>query len=171
MDSIECNGAKLTLETSKPGKLPLEFDIARMKLSDVGAGGPMHFDAELTNPRPPGTIVTSGSMGPWAVDDPGETPVEGDYRFERADLSVFKGIAGILSSTGKYQGVLRDLVVDGRDGHAGFQADALRHGAAAAHRVSRARGRDKWRYVAPAGGRDAGAVAVYCRGDDCAGAG
>ena len=120
VDSIECNGAKLTLEANqpaaagKPGKLPLEFVIAHMKLTDVSAGGPMHFDAELTNPRPPGTIVTSGSMGPWVVEDPGETPVAGDYRFERADLSVFRGIAGILSSTGKYQGVLRDLVVDGQ---------------------------------------------------------
>lgn len=113
VDSIECNGAKLTLETSKPGKLPLEFDIGHMKLTGVSTGGPTHFDADLTNPRPPGTIVTSGSVGPWVVDDPGQTPVEGDYRFERADLSVFKGIAGILSSTGKYQGVLRDLTVDG----------------------------------------------------------
>jgi hypothetical protein len=113
VESIVCNGARLTLETSKAGKLPLEFAIAQMKLTDVSADGPMHFDAELTNPRPPGTIVTSGSMGPWVVDDPGETPAAGDYRFERTDLSVFKGIAGILSSTGRYQGVLRDLVVDG----------------------------------------------------------
>ena len=45
--------------------------------------------------------------------DPGETPLTGDYRFEHADLSGFKGIAGILSSTGHYQGTLRDLVVDG----------------------------------------------------------
>jgi hypothetical protein len=114
VDGIECKGAKLTLETSKPGKLPLEFDIAHIKLTDVSAGGPMHFNAELTNARPPGKIVTSGSVGPWVVEDPGETPVAGEYRFERADLSVFKGIAGILSSTGKYQGALRDLAVDGR---------------------------------------------------------
>ena len=113
MDSIECNGAQLTLETSKPGNCRWSSPLHSMKLTDVSAGGPMHFDAELTNPRPPGTIVTSGSMGPWAVDDPGETPVAGDYRFEHANLGVFKGIAGTLSSTGKYQGVLRDLVVDG----------------------------------------------------------
>jgi hypothetical protein len=113
IDSIECDGAHLTLETSKPGKLPLEFAIAHLKLTGVSAGGPMQFDAELTNPRPAGTIFTSGSMGPWVVDDPGETPVEGSYRFEHADLSVFKGIAGILNSTGKYQGVLRDMMVDG----------------------------------------------------------
>jgi len=113
VDKIDCEGAKLTLETSKPGRLPLEFAIARMELTDVSAGGPMHFDAELTNPRPRGTILTSGSIGPWTVEDPGETPVAGGYRFDDADLSVFRGIAGVLSSTGNYQGVLRDLVVDG----------------------------------------------------------
>jgi len=113
IESMECKGARLTLETSKPGKLPLEFDIARIKLSHVSVGGSMQFDAQLTNPRPAGIIVTSGSMGPWVVEDPGETPVMGNYRFQNADLGVFKGIAGILNSTGKYQGALRNLTVDG----------------------------------------------------------
>ena len=114
IESMECKRAHLTLETSKPGKLPLEFDIARIKLSHVSVGGSMQFDAQLTNPRPAGIIFTSGSMGPWEVEDPGETPVMGNYRFENADLGVFKGIAGILNSTGKYQGVLRNLEVDGQ---------------------------------------------------------
>jgi hypothetical protein len=114
IESMECKGAHLTLETSKPGKLPLEFAIARIKLSHVSVGGSMQFDAQLTNPRPAGIIVTSGSMGPWVVEDPGETPLEGNYRFEHADLSVFKGIAGILNSAGKYQGALRNLTVDGQ---------------------------------------------------------
>jgi hypothetical protein len=111
--TIECTNAHLKLETSKPGKLPLEFDIAQLELDDVSAGGPMHFTAELTNPKPRGTIKTSGTVGPWDVDDPGETPVAGQYRFEHADLGVFKGIAGILDSTGKYQGGLRNMTVDG----------------------------------------------------------
>ncbi|MGB8029046.1 MAG: AsmA-like C-terminal region-containing protein [Terracidiphilus sp.] len=111
---IECYGAHLTIQTSKPGKLPLEFDIAKLQLHNVSLGGSMHFDAQLTNPRPAGIIFTSGSLGPWVVEDPGETPVEGGYRFEHADLAVFKGIAGILNSTGKYQGVLRNLEVDGQ---------------------------------------------------------
>jgi hypothetical protein len=114
IESMECKGAHLTLETSKPGKLPLEFAIAHINLSHVSVGGSMQFDAQLTNPRPAGVIVTSGSMGPWQVEDPGETPVMGNYRFENADLGVFKGIAGILNSTGKYQGVLRNLEVDGQ---------------------------------------------------------
>ena len=113
VDSLECNGAHLTVETSKPGKLPLEFAIAHLTLTGIRAGGPMAFDAELTNPRPVGTIYTKGSLGPWLVADPGESPIVGDYRFEHADLSSFKGIAGILNSTGHYEGTLRDMVVDG----------------------------------------------------------
>ena len=37
----------------------------------------MGFEAELTNPRPVGTIHTKGSFGPWLVADPGESPVDG----------------------------------------------------------------------------------------------
>jgi hypothetical protein len=111
--SIECRDAHLTLETSKPGKLPLQFAIARLNLTNAGAGRAMGFDAELTNPRPVGTIHSQGSFGPWETADPGASPVTGDYRFEHADLAGFEGIAGILSSTGHYQGTLRDLAVDG----------------------------------------------------------
>jgi hypothetical protein len=114
VESVNCDGAHLTLETDKPGKLPLEFAIAHIKLTHVRPGRPMQFDAELTNPKPAGKILTTGAMGPWLVEDPGETPLNGSYRFEHADLGVFKGIAGILQSTGRYEGVLRDLVVDGQ---------------------------------------------------------
>ena len=113
VDRMECAGAKLVMETDKPGKLPLEFQIARFKVTDIAADGKMGFGAELTNPKPAGTVKTTGSFGPWRGADLGESPLKGDYRFEHADLAVFKGIAGILSSTGHYEGTLRDLVVDG----------------------------------------------------------
>ncbi len=114
VDSINCDGAHLELGTSKPGKLPLAFAIARLKLTGITPSGAMNFDAQLTNPRPRGEIHATGSFGPWQVADPGESPVAGDYTFDHADLSNFKGIAGILSSTGHYQGTLRDIVVDGQ---------------------------------------------------------
>lgn len=113
IDTFDCKNAHLTLESSKPGKLPLEFAIAQIRLTGVSAGGPMQFKAELTNPKPAGLIDTTGTLGPWDVDDPGETPITGDYHFEHADLGVFKGIAGILDSTGHYEGGLRDMTVDG----------------------------------------------------------
>jgi hypothetical protein len=114
VDTMEVTGAELVMETDKPGKLPLDFQIARIKLTDIAAGGAMGFDAELTNPKPRGTIKTKGSFGPWRTADPGESPIGGDYRLEHADLATFKEIAGILDSTGHYQGTLRDLAVDGQ---------------------------------------------------------
>jgi len=113
VDAIDCSDARLLLETSKPGKLPLEIAIAHLKLTNVSTGSAMGFEAELTNPKPTGAIHTTGSFGPWDKADPGESPVKGDYQFDHADLSDFKGIAGILSSTGHYEGTLRNLVVDG----------------------------------------------------------
>jgi hypothetical protein len=111
--SIECTNANLVLETNKPGKLPREISIARFKVTDIVPNGPMHFEADLTNPKPVGTIHTRGRFGPWQVSDPGESPVSGDYKFENADLGTIKGISGILTSTGRYQGTLRDITVDG----------------------------------------------------------
>jgi hypothetical protein len=113
VDTIECNSARLVMETSRPGKLPLVFVIAHLQLTGIASGGAVGFVAELTNPRPVGTIHATGSFGPWQVADPGESSLTGEYRFEHADLAGFKGIAGILSSTGRYQGTLRDLAVDG----------------------------------------------------------
>jgi len=113
VDRLECAGARLVMGTSKPGKLPLEFAIVRLKLTNVGSGNAIGFDTELTNPRPVGTIHSKGTLGPWLMADPGESPITGDYRFDHADLAIFKGIAGILTSTGHYQGTLRDIVADG----------------------------------------------------------
>jgi len=118
VDKIVCTDAHFVLETSKPGKLPLDFAISRFELTDAAGnnirnGSVMKFTADLTNPRPVGVIHTTGEIGPWQNSDPGESHVQGDYTFDHADLASFKGIAGILSSTGKYDGTLRDLNVDG----------------------------------------------------------
>jgi AsmA-like C-terminal region len=113
VERVQCDNAQLTLETDKPNKLPLGFAIAHLTLTTVTADGPISYQAELTNPRPLGQIHTTGTFGPWQADDPGGSAVIGDYRFDDADLSGFKGIAGILNSTGHYQGTLRNIQVDG----------------------------------------------------------
>jgi hypothetical protein len=113
VDRVICEGADLTLETDKPNKIPLDFEIAQLKLMHLAVGQPMEFEAVLTNPKPRGLIHASGSFGPWMMADPGESPVSGKYHFEDADLSTFNGIAGILASSGTYTGTLREMVVDG----------------------------------------------------------
>src|SRR6202000_1874621 len=54
-------------------------------------------------------------------------PVEGSYSFTHADLSTLKGIAGILSSTGKYSGELGKIVVDGTTETPDFRLDITGH--------------------------------------------
>lgn len=112
--TIECSRARLAIETGGGGSAPLVFLIAHFKLTGVSRGmEAMGFEAELTNPRPKGTIYSHGRFGPWSVDDPGATPIAGQYRFEHADLSSFKGIAGTLNSKGEYEGTLRQITIAG----------------------------------------------------------
>ena len=99
----------------------------QFRVKNVRSGAPIVFDAQLENPKPPGAIHTTGSFGPWVVADPGSTPVRGDYTFNHADLSVFTGIGGILNSTGRYQGPLRELTVDGQTDTPDFQLSRFGH--------------------------------------------
>src|SRR5271165_3531970 len=113
VDQFICEDAKLMINTSKPGKPPLEFAIGNLKMKDIGPGQPMQFNATLVNPKPVGNIQSNGLFGPWRQDSPRETPVQGDYSFTKADLGTIKGIGGILSSTGDYSGTLGNIVVHG----------------------------------------------------------
>jgi hypothetical protein len=113
VDKLVCDQAQLIVNTQRPGKLPLEFDIENLQMTTVGPDAPMHFDANLANPKPVGQIKTSGLFGPWQPGSPRDTPVSGTYSFDHADLGTIHGIGGILSSTGKYSGILDKIVVDG----------------------------------------------------------
>jgi hypothetical protein len=69
----------------------------------------MDYEAQLTNPKPPGQIHAVGAFGPWVANDPSDTPLNGKYTFSNADLSVFNSIAGILASTGSFEGALSSI--------------------------------------------------------------
>jgi hypothetical protein len=127
VDEIRATDTVLTLGTDKPGKVPLQFDIHHLLLKSVGAGKPLHFVATLTNPKPVGNIQSSGSFGPWNSDDPRQTPVDGDYSFSKANLGTLKGISGILSSTGRYQGTIDHIAVDGSTDTPDFEVGISGH--------------------------------------------
>ena len=105
---------KLIINTEKPGKPPLEFDISDLQMSDVGPGQPLRFDATLVNPKPVGDIHSSGRFGPFNEQSPRDSAVEGDYSFTNADLGSIHGIAGILTSIGHYSGTLGRIEVAGK---------------------------------------------------------
>ena len=113
IEKVVINNAVLVILPRDQKKLPLRFDIHRLELDSAGLGVPMHYQAQLTNAKPPGEIVSKGSFGPWAAGEPGESPLSGEYLFDKADLGVFAGIAGILTSTGSFQGTLAAIEVRG----------------------------------------------------------
>jgi hypothetical protein len=113
IEEIIADGMRLTVLPAKEGKAPLIFDMKHLRLFGTAPGEPLRYEAELTNPKPPGIIHSKGTFGPFNVDEPGDSPLGGDYVFEKADLSVFKGIRGILKSTGNFNGQLNHIVADG----------------------------------------------------------
>ena len=110
-----------------PGKKPRVFAISRLTMEDTGAETPWAFTASLTNPTPPGRIETHGTFGPWRADSPSQTPLAAEYTFSGADLGVFKGIAGILESSGKFAGVLERIEVNGKADVPDFALDSAGH--------------------------------------------
>jgi hypothetical protein len=111
--NLQSERAVLRILRRKPGKEPRVFEIAELDMREVGADSPWPFRANLTNPKPPGRIQTEGTFGPWQAGEPSQTPLSASYRFENADLGVFDGIAGILNSSGSFEGVLERIAVDG----------------------------------------------------------
>lgn len=125
IDQLVCDETTLLMLPKQAGKDPLDFDIHDLILKSVGAAKPFSFRGNLTNAKPVGEIKTTGNFGPWAIDDPGSTPVSGNYTFTDADLGPFPGIAGKLSSTGKYSGVLQSLEVQGVTDVPAFSLDPV----------------------------------------------
>jgi hypothetical protein len=127
VDKFVCKDTLLLINTTKPGKSPLEFAISDLKMKDIGPGQPFRFDATLVNPKPVGDIQSTGLFGPWQQDSPRDTPVQGGYSFSNADLSTIKGIGGILSSDGHYSGTLSNIVVQGTTDTPDFRVASSGH--------------------------------------------
>jgi len=127
VDHIVSANARLIVNTDKPGKQPLEFDISDLRMKDVGPGQPVHFDATLVNPKPVGDIQSTGQFGPLNEQTPRDSPVAGNYSFTNADLGTLKGIGGILSSTGDYRGTIGRIEVQGQTDTPDFRIASSGH--------------------------------------------
>lgn len=113
IDRLDSKDARLIILPRERNKAPKTWQIHTLEMRRVGIDQPMPYKATLTNAVPPGEILTRGTFGPWHRAEPGDTPLEGSFTFDKADLSVFKGIAGTLSSRGSFAGSLNYIEVHG----------------------------------------------------------
>lgn len=109
---VIANGAILEVARAN-GQPPLRFDIHELSLGPVSTQDGMSYRLTMRNPEPPGEIRSKGHFGPFNGRSPGQTPVSGTYSFDRADLSAFHAIAGILASEGTFSGPLAHVDVKG----------------------------------------------------------
>lgn len=113
VDRLVSRDGRLVIIPRAREKSPRVWAIHDLTMQSVSFGRAMPFEATVTNAIPTGEVHTKGSFGPWRADDPGATPLEGTFTFAGADLSVFKGVSGILSAHGEFGGSLGRLGVHG----------------------------------------------------------
>jgi hypothetical protein len=119
--------AVLEFTPRDPQEARLRFLVHHFVIHGLASGRAMEFESALSNPKPPGEITISGSLGPWKDQNPEQSRVEGSYSFERANLGSFDGIAGVLSSHGKFQGTFKQLKVEGNTDTSAFEVNHSEH--------------------------------------------
>ena len=124
---IKTDGALLEFMPRQPGQEPFKLQIHRLTLDEVGEGGVIPYHAALLNTEPPGEIRSEGKIGPWNENDPGSTPVTGSYTYEHANLAVFEGISGTLSSQGKFSGTIGHIDTSGEIDVPDFRVSGSSH--------------------------------------------
>ncbi len=127
IDEFMANGAKLEFASKDPDRQPLVFEIHEASLRGVAATAALSYRVKLHIPVPPAEISAQGEFGAWNKDNVGETPVSGEYTLENADLSVFDGIAGTLSSKGKFEGKLAHIDIAGKTDAPDFAVKSGKH--------------------------------------------
>jgi len=123
IDTITSRAARLQIDTDDPAKLPRVFEIHDLVMTDFGFDRAAAFEARLSNWKPAGEIHVKGTFGPWNTTDPRMTALGADYEFNDADLDTIKGIGGILSSKGRFHGVLERIRVEGTTDTPDFRVD------------------------------------------------
>jgi AsmA-like protein len=124
---IRADGAVLEFMSGRRDKEPFKLEVHQLILDHVGENGPILYRATLLNTEPPGEIRSTGQFGPWNSEAPGSTPVSGSYTFDNANLGVFEGIAGTLSSHGKLGGTLDHIETDGAADVPNFHVSGSSH--------------------------------------------
>ena len=96
IQNVQIQDAALVLLPKDAGRTAAAIPYRAPASAVGGRDSAMRYDADLTIPKPPGTVKSTGNFGPWNASEPGDTPLQGDYTFDNADLGIFAAIAGTL---------------------------------------------------------------------------
>lgn len=110
---LTATNTRMAIIPRERGKNPKVWDIFELEMSNLRSSEAAAFTASLNNPIPLGTIETTGSFGPWRSDQPGETPIVGEYTFA-SDLGTIPGLSGELNAVGQMDGIIEQIRTTGQ---------------------------------------------------------
>jgi hypothetical protein len=113
IENLIASDAQLIVTPIERIRPPHVWSIHQLHMRALAFDRAAPFKASLTNAIPPGEIETQGLFGPWNAADPGQSPLEGTFTFANADLSIFTGVAGVLTAHGEFGGSLSRIGVHG----------------------------------------------------------
>ena len=161
IEEVHIRDAEFVMLPRDRAKKPLRFAIHQLnaeigghRCSDEIRCAAHQSDAARRDPE-------RGSFWPVESDEPGDTPLNGDYRFDHADLGVFHGIAGILSSTGRFEGELDTITARGEATVPDFRLKRSGNRVPLKAQYRSAGGRHQRGHRSEARGRDAGRDALH----------
>lgn len=112
VETIVADGT--TLDFLEKGHPPVHLSFPALQVHHVQANKPLAFYARVAIPEPQGTVVASGSLGPFRTDQYSATPLSGNYALLKGDLSCLTGLQGHIDASGRYTGTLASLDVAGK---------------------------------------------------------
>jgi hypothetical protein len=121
---LTATNARLAIIPRKEGKNPKVWDIFELDMRNLKGGEAATYTAALINPIPYGKVEAKGSFGPWHSEEPGDSPIGGDYTFA-ADLSTIEGLSGQLQADGKMDGTLDQIATKGETSTPDFRLTEL----------------------------------------------
>ena len=127
LNKLVATESLLRLEPTDRTKANIEFDFKKLVLVDPGKDVPFVFETILRNPMPSGEIHATGHIGPWVFGSSRDSPVDGNFTFDHADLSDVKGLNGTLTAHGRIAGSLGQMTVHGETETPDFGLDISAH--------------------------------------------
>jgi hypothetical protein len=127
VDRTIADGAVLDFLSKEPGKKPFRLVVDKLQLDGIGNNKPMLYRTIISNQMPPGRIHSAGVFGTWNPKNAGSTPLHGTYQFDDANLAAFGGVSGTLFATGKFNGTLNKIDVQGTTDIPNFKVTDTSH--------------------------------------------
>jgi hypothetical protein len=121
IETVVADGTTLDF-LGENGAPPTRLHFSSLQVHNVHQGQPLSFFARVLIPKPQGTVLASGSIGPFRSNDYGATPLSGTYSLKNADLSRVPGVHGHASASGRYTGTFSGIETFGQVAIPDFRA-------------------------------------------------